>query len=96
MVLPVEERDLHVLDGVAGHDAGLHRLLDALLDGRDEPAGDHAALYRVDELEAAALLERLHLDLAVGELAAAAGLLLVAGASLGASLDRLEVGHAAA
>jgi hypothetical protein len=42
-----------------------------------KPVRDHAALDRVDELEARPR-ERLDLDVAVAELAAAAGLLLVA------------------
>src|SRR4051812_49859673 len=78
--LAVEELHAHALDRVAGDHAGCHRLLDALLDGGDETTGDHAALDRVHELEALAALDRLDLDVAVGELAAAARLLLVAGA----------------
>ena len=93
MVLAVEERDLHVLDRIAGDRAGAHRLAHALLDGRDEPARDHAALDRVHELEPGAVRRRLDLDVAVGELAAPAGLLLVAGVRLRGALDRLAVGH---
>ncbi len=59
-----------------------------------KPVGDHAALDLVDELEATALRQRLDLDVAVAELAAAAGLLLVAALRLGGALDRLLVGHA--
>ena len=46
---------------------------------------DHAALDLVDELEAraVAVVERLDLDVAVAELAAPAGLLLVAPVRLG-------------
>src|SRR4051812_49553786 len=77
--LAVEELHAHALDRVAGDHAGCHRLLDALLDGGDETTGDHATLDRVHELEALAALDRLDLDVAVGELAAAARLLLVAG-----------------
>ena len=89
---PSKRRTLHVLDRVAGEHAAGHRLDDALLDRGDEAAGDHAALDRVDELEALAVLVRLDLDLAVAELAAAAGLLLVAAVRLGRLADRLEVG----
>ena len=59
-----------------------------------KPPGIDAALDPVDELEADAVLGRLDLDLAVGELAAAAGLLLVAGVRLGRAADRLPVGNA--
>ncbi len=59
-----------------------------------KPPGIARALDLVDELEAGAVLARLDLDRAVGELAAAAGLLLVAGVGLGRLADRLLVGHA--
>ncbi len=49
---PSKSVHAHVLDRVAGDRAGAHRLEDALLDGRDEAARDHAALDRVHELEA--------------------------------------------
>ncbi len=94
MVGAVEHGHLDVLDRVAGDDTGLHRLDDALLDRRDEAVGDHAALDRVDELEAAAGRQRLDLDVAVAELPAPAGLLLVAAVRLGPGADRLLVGHA--
>ena len=94
MVCTVVEAHAHVLDRVAGHRAGLHGLLDALLDRRDEAARDDAALDRVHELEARSLGERLELDVAVGELAPPTRLLLVAGVRLRAAPDRLEVGHA--
>ena len=96
MVGAVVEPHADVLDRVAGDDALLHRLFHALLDRRDEPGRDHAALDRVDELEWAGgiiWLERLDLDVAVAELAAAAGLLLVAAVRLGRAADRLLVGH---
>ena len=80
----VEEPHAHALDRVAGDGALLHRLEHALLDRGDEAVRDHAALDRVDELELAAG-QRLDLDVAVAELAAAAGLLLVAAVGLGAS-----------
>ena len=79
MVLAVDEPHPHALDRVAGDGAVRHRLLDPLLDRRDEAAGDRGALDLVDELEPDAVLGRLDLDLAVGELAAPARLLLVAG-----------------
>ena len=55
-----------------------HRLLDALVDRRPEALRDHAADDLVDELVADVALDRLDHDVAVAELAAAAGLLLVA------------------
>src|SRR6185503_10316733 len=70
----------------------LHRVQYALLDRGDEALRDHAALDGVDELEVTAL-ERLDLDVAVAELAAPAGLLLVPAVRLGALADRLLVGH---
>ncbi len=57
-------------------------------------AGITPPLIAFDELEPGAGLGRLDLDVAVGELAAAAGLLLVAGVRLGGLADRLQVGHA--
>ena len=64
------------------------------LDRRDELARDRAAEDVVDELEVAAARQRLELDLAVAELAVAAGLLLVAAVRLGRRRDRLAVGDA--
>ena len=54
------------------------------LDGRDELTGDRAAEDVVLELEVAAARQRLDADLAVAELAVAAGLLLVPAVRLGA------------
>ena len=85
MVGAVVEDHPHVAQRIARDDALLHRLADALLDGRDEAGRDHAALDLVHELEALALRQRLDLDVAVAELAAAAGLLLVAALRLRAS-----------
>ena len=50
--------------------------------GGNELARDRAAEDLVDELEVAAARQRLHRDLAVAELAVAAGLLLVAAVRL--------------
>ena len=83
MVLAVEARDLHVDDGEAEHAALLHRLVHALLDRGDELAGDRAADDLVDELEAAAALERLDAHERDAELPVAAGLLLVLALGLG-------------
>ena len=84
VVLAVVEHDAHVDHRVAGEEAFGHGVADALLDGGDEVARDDAADDLVDELEALAARLRLHLDPGVGELAAAAGLLLVLPCGLGA------------
>ena len=83
MVLAVVELHLEVDHRVAREEALQARLLDALLDRRDEVLGDRAAEDVVDELEVRAARERLHADPAVAELAVAAGLLLVAPVGLG-------------
>ena len=62
----------------AGELAVVHRLLDALVDGRAEALRDDAADDLVDELVARPAVDRLDHDVAVAELAAAARLLLVA------------------
>ena len=68
-----------------------HRLLDALVDRGPEALRDDAADDLVDELVALVALERLDHDVAVAELAAAAGLLLVAALRARLLADRLEV-----
>ena len=60
-----------------------HRLLDALLHGGDELAGDGAADDLVDELEAGAAFAGLDAQPRHPELAVAAGLLLVLALGLG-------------
>ena len=55
--------------------------------------GIDAAEDVVLELEVAAARQRLHADLAVAELAVAAGLLLVPAVRLGGRRDRLAVGN---
>ena len=77
--------------GIAGQVPAHPGVLDALLDGRDELPRNGAAEDVVDELEVAAARQRLHLDLAVAELAVAAGLLLVPAVRLGGRGDRLPV-----
>ena len=64
----------------------------ALLDRRDELAGDRAALDLVDELEAGAARQRLDAQEHLAELAGAAALLLVPMVALGRRGDRLAVG----
>ena len=92
MVLAVVEDDPEVDHRIAREEALPADLLDALLDGRDEVARDRAAVDVVHELEVLPAGQRLDLDPAVGELAVAAGLLLVAAVRLGLARDRLAVG----
>src|SRR5271169_232108 len=75
VVAAVGEPAEHVDERVAGEDAARHRLLHALLDGRDELLGDDAADDVVLEHEAGAALLRLELQDDVAVLAATAGLL---------------------
>src|ERR687885_2152774 len=89
----VVEAHLHVDDGVAGDASAGHGLDDPLLYGRDELAWDGAADDGVLELEARAAGQRGDLYPRVAELAAAAGLLLVATLRLGGTRDRLHEGH---
>ncbi len=56
--------------------------------------GIDAAEDVVDELEVAATGQRFELDLAVAELAVAAGLLLVPAVRFGRGRDRLAIGNA--
>jgi hypothetical protein len=93
VVLAVDQPHPEVDHRVAGQVAAVARLLDPLVDRRAEVVRDGAAEDLVLELVLLAALHRLDDDLAVGELAAAAGLLLVAPVPLGLALDRLAVGH---
>src|SRR5262249_57137812 len=86
-----EQRDTNVDDGVAGERPLDHRLADALLDRRDEVARDHPADDLVDELEAGASRQRLDLEVGIGELTVAAGLLLEPALRLCPALDGLLV-----
>ena len=92
MERPVEHGDPEVDHRVAGEIAAQPRVLDPLLDRRDELPRDRAAEDVVDELEVGAARQRLDLDLAVAELAVAAGLLLVPAVRLGRRRDRLAIG----
>ena len=91
---PSKTRDAEVDHRVAGEVAAHARVLDALLDRRNELPRNRAAEDVVDELEIGAARQRLDLDLAVAELAVAAGLLLVAAVRLGRRLDRLAIRNA--
>src|SRR5581483_8938755 len=68
-------------------------LLDALVDRGPEALRDDAAHDLVDELVPGRAFDRLDLDVAVAELSAAAGLLLVAPLRARLRLDRLDVRH---
>ena len=92
VVGPVEERDLHVHHGEAGHDARVHGAPDARVHGGDELLGDRAAHDLVDELVALAGLVGLHQDLDVAVLALAAGLTGVLGLLFHGLLDGLLIG----
>src|SRR4051812_19212090 len=94
MVGPVEDAGAKIDHRVARQEAAQPRILNALLDRRHELARDRAAEDIVDELELAASRKRLEFDLAVAELAVAAGLLLVPAVRLGGGGKRLPVGEA--
>jgi hypothetical protein len=94
VVAAVDERHAHALHRRTGEVAVLQRLLDALVDRGTETLRDDATDDLVDELVPDAFLHRLDLDVAVAELAAAAGLLLVPAVGAGLALDRLDVRHA--
>src|SRR5258708_29763088 len=91
VALAVVDDDAHVLHRVAGHHAGIERLLHALLHRRDEDRGNHAALYFARELETGPARQRLDLEENLAELARAAGLLLVPAVALGAPGDRFAI-----
>src|SRR5207245_7340605 len=93
VVRAVDEHDAYALDRRPRELAVLHRFAYALVDRGTEALRDHAADDLVDELVALVALERLEDDLAVAELAAAAGLLLVPPLRGRLLTDRLEVRH---
>ena len=93
MVAAVVDGDLDVDAGVAREDAGLHGLLDALIDGLDVFLGNDAALDVVDELVALAGLVGFDIHLHVAVLAAAAGLTDELAFGIHALPDGLAVGH---
>ena len=79
MVRAIVQGDLHVHNGVAGQNTGLHRALNTGIDGGDILLGDGAANNGVDELVTLAGLVGLHMDLDVTVLALTAGLTGVLG-----------------
>src|SRR4029079_2835810 len=94
VIRAVEDRRLEVDHWVAGQEATRACVLDAFLDRRDELARNGATEDVVLELEVAAARQRLDADLAIAELAVAAGLLLVPAVGLGRRGDRFPIGDA--
>ena len=92
MIAAIVDDGFEIDHRVAGEVTADGRLDNALLDGRDEVAGDGAAKDFAGKLEAAAAGERLHADFAVAELAVAAALLFVASVSLGLAADGFAIG----
>ena len=101
MVGAVDEGHLDVDHGVAGDDATLQGLLDALVDRGDVLLGHDAADDGVDELVALALLVGLHVDDRVTILAAATGLAdelalgVLHGVASGLAVGDLRLAHVA-
>ena len=93
MVAAVIDLDAEVHHLATGQEAAGGRFLDALVDGGDVLARDHAAHDGVFEDIAGTAGQAFHLDPAVAELATAAGLLLVAALHLHLAAHGLTVGH---
>ena len=91
VLFAIEKGDLEVHHRIAGDDAALGGFPDALVHRRPVGLGNRTAEDLVDELVALAVVG-LHFDRALGELARAAGLLLVACRDLRARLDGLAIG----
>ena len=91
MGLAVEARHPDIDDRIAERAARLGRLHDALLDGRDVLARDHATDDLVDELDARTALGRLDAQARDRELTVATALLLELPFRFGRSRDRLAV-----
>ena len=89
----VEQRDLHVHDGIARHDTGQHGALNTGIDGRNILLGNGAAHHGVDKFVALAGLVGLHMDLHVTILALTAGLTGILGILVHCLADGLLVGH---
>ena len=92
MIGAVVEDDFEVHHRIAGEIAARGRVLDSLFDGGNEVPGNGAAEDIVDELELGAARERFHLDLAIAELAMAAGLFLVAALHVGSAPNGFPIG----
>src|SRR5688572_3218635 len=92
MELAIHEFDPDVDDREPVEPALVHCLQDSLLDRGDELARDGAADDGVDELEAAAAGDGIHLDVGDAELPVPATLLLVLSLGLRMTRDGLAVG----
>ena len=77
MVAAVEQDDAEIDHRIPSKKATRPRILDPLFHRRDEVTRDRAAEDVVDEFEVPVPRQGLDLDLAIAELAAPAGLLLV-------------------
>src|SRR5712664_144085 len=91
VILAVVEDGAEVHDGESRQEAPGSGIPDALLDGGNPVLRDGAAKDIVDELDALAALDRLHLDAAYAELAVATGLLLVLAFDVGLAADGFAV-----
>ena len=94
MVGAVVQRGLEVDERVAGEDALLHGVAQALFDRGEEVFGNAAAEHFLGEDHFLRLLLGLEADPDIAELTAAAGLLLVAAVGFDLRLDLLAVRHA--
>src|SRR5262245_12560733 len=88
VILAEEERHLNVHNRGPSERPALHAGDDPLLDRRDVLVGNNASLDLVKEPEPLAALERLEPEVNLSELAAPAGLLLVAVLVLGLAANR--------
>src|SRR5258708_7490016 len=91
VILAVVEDGAEVHDGESRQEAPGSGIPDALLDGGNPVLRDGAAKDIVDELDALAALDRLHLDAAYAELAVATGLLFVFAFDVGFTADGFAV-----
>ncbi len=91
VILAVVEDGTEVHHGESRQESAGGSVADAFLDGGNPVLGDGAAKDVVDELDALAALDRLHLDAANAELAVAARLLLVLAFDVGFAADGFTV-----
>ena len=93
MVFAEIDFDFCIDNLIAGDHALVHLFADAFFAGWDELIGNRSALYRVDEAEAFASLAGANAEVHLAELAASAGLFLVAMVGIGLTGDRFEIGN---
>src|SRR5205085_8789298 len=77
VILAIDQPDAEIDDRISGEVPAEPGVLNPFLDGGDVLARNRPAEDLVDKFEVGAARQRLDLDLAVGELAVTAGLLLV-------------------